>query len=655
MKKFIMLLCCVLFIAGSCSKVDNNDLWDKLQSLDSRVTALEELCKKMNTNIDALRELVDAAAGNDYITNVAPVKNGGDVIGYTITFAKSDPITIYHGKDGQTPVIGVRKDTDGLYYWTLNGEWLLDENEQKVSAGGQAGTPGKDGITPQLKIQDGKWYVSYNNGSTWVEAGEATGPQGPAGDSMFQNITYDDSFVYFTLADGTKLTIPKSPENAVTLTLNTVTRNSASFNGVIHRKSMDLKVTIYYGTSEDITVYKNEGKVELTEFPENRFEMSVSGLNTGTLYYYFYEVLYNSQAYFSRIDSFKTNDDLSSYEDLSASGTANCYVVSKTGKYKFKAVQGNSSATIVNAKLAEVLWESFGTSQIPTKGDLIMQAAVDGEFVAFQTAATFREGNALIIVRDASQNILWSWHIWMTDIPQNQIYRNGAGVVMDRNLGATSAETDSPSALGLFYQWGRKDPFLGASSVSAPTVAKSTLDWPVSVESSQTTGTIEYAVAHPTTFITAKSNVYDWMLNGNTDRWLPEKTIYDPCPAGYKIPSGDDNGLWAKALGYNYSYTGTTSNKGFDFGKAGKLDLTLTSAESCWYPAAGTFTPETGVSPDDTEVYGIGKTGSYWSCSADTKYSYYFYFYIPKATGSITPGRKNTRDTACSIRCVKES
>jgi hypothetical protein len=190
------------------------------------------------------------------------------VIGYTITFGQHAPITIYHGQDGKdgadgkdgqdgqngsanAPVIGVAQDTDGLYYWTLNGEWLLDDNGNKLPVSGkdgqngtngsngqdgadgkdgQNGEDGKDGITPQLKIEDGYWYISYDNGVTWTQLGKATGEDGKDGvdgedgkdgqngtdgkdgqdgDSMFQSVTQDENYVYFTLADGTVIKIAK--------------------------------------------------------------------------------------------------------------------------------------------------------------------------------------------------------------------------------------------------------------------------------------------------------------------------------------------------------------------------------------------------------------------------------------------------------------
>ena len=279
MKKIhLLLLGLTICLFSAC----HNDIWEAIDGLDSRVTKLEELCKEMNTNITSLQTIVDVLQSNDFITGVVEIKKDGEVIGYTITFGKHDPITIYHGQDGKdgengkdgadgkdgqngsngkdgiTPVIGVAQDTDGVYYWTLNGEWLLDDNGNKLPVSGKDGQNGtngsngqdgadgkdgqdgedgkdgadgqngKDGITPQLKIEDGYWYISYDNGATWTQLGKATGENGQDGkdgqngtdgkdgqdgDSMFQSVTQDENYVYFTLADGTVIKIAKKTAN----------------------------------------------------------------------------------------------------------------------------------------------------------------------------------------------------------------------------------------------------------------------------------------------------------------------------------------------------------------------------------------------------------------------------------------------------------
>ena len=316
MKKLhLLLLSLTLCLFSAC----HNDIWDAIDGLDSRVTKLEELCKEMNTNITSLQTIVDVLQSNDFITGVVEIKKDGEVIGYTITFGKHDPITIYHGQDGKdgadgkdgqdgqngsanAPVIGVAQDTDGVYYWTLNGEWLLDDNGNKLpvsgkdgqngsnGSNGQDGTDGKDGqdgedgkdgadgqngkdgITPQLKIEDGYWYISYDNGTTWTELGKATGEDGKDGadgqdgkdgqngtdgkdgqdgDSMFQSVTQDENYVYFTLADGTVIKIAKdngSNDQPNDEFIFTITYDPNGGEGVMEKDTFyyDYSVTIDY-------------------------------------------------------------------------------------------------------------------------------------------------------------------------------------------------------------------------------------------------------------------------------------------------------------------------------------------------------------------------------------------------------------------------
>ena len=150
-------------------------------------------------------------------------------------------------------------------------------------------------------------------------------------------------------------------------------------------------------------------------------------------------------------------DDGMVYTDLSAAGTANCYLVSQAGDYKFKAVIGNTDGSVGNVKSVEVLWESFGTDVMPNVGDLISAVSFKDGYVRFSTPETFANGNAVIAVRNSKGNIIWSWHIWCSEEGwQEQVYNNNASTMMDRNLGAISATPGDVGALGLLYQWGRK-------------------------------------------------------------------------------------------------------------------------------------------------------------------------------------------------------
>ena len=212
MKKLLAFAALFAVVALTSCKYDDDDLWNSVHGLENRVAKLEELCKQMNTNISSLQTIVTALQNNVYVTGTTPLMKDGKEIGYTITFSKGNPITIYHGKDGQdgedgiTPTISVKKDTDGVYYWTLNGEFIVVDGG-KIQA---EGTNGTNGTTPQFKIENDYWFVSYDNGANWTQLGKATGEDGIGGDSMFSGVDYKTStdYVIFTLADGTQIKLP---------------------------------------------------------------------------------------------------------------------------------------------------------------------------------------------------------------------------------------------------------------------------------------------------------------------------------------------------------------------------------------------------------------------------------------------------------------
>ena len=191
---------------SSCA-YDDTGIWNALNNLEKRVLALEELCKETNTNLGALQKIVEAISENEHIKNIAPIQKDGNVVGYTITFTSGNSVTIYNDNKqdgvGAVPQIGVAKDNDDAYYWTLNGEWLLDANGNKIKA------DGKDGLTPKFKIENEYWYVSYDNGISWDVLDKATA-EGDGCDcqSIIYGVEYDEEYVYITLTDGTVLTLP---------------------------------------------------------------------------------------------------------------------------------------------------------------------------------------------------------------------------------------------------------------------------------------------------------------------------------------------------------------------------------------------------------------------------------------------------------------
>ncbi len=212
MKRLSLILLAAVTMLTSCHKDILNDidgLKGDVSNLQTRVEALETLCKQMNTNIGALQTIVAALQQNDHITGITEIKEGDDVIGYTISFQKNSAITVYNGakgRDATVPAIGVKQGDDGIYYWTLDGELLKDAD------GNPLPIDGTDGISPTLRIDenDGFWYLNIDGNEQKLIY--ATGDQGEQGDSVFLDVTYDDGYVYFKISDETTLQVRRTTD-----------------------------------------------------------------------------------------------------------------------------------------------------------------------------------------------------------------------------------------------------------------------------------------------------------------------------------------------------------------------------------------------------------------------------------------------------------
>ena len=232
----------LMLLAAACADdYDDSALWDKVNDHEERIAALEKWQEQTNQSITAMQELLNTT---DMITGVSAVSEGGQTVGYTITFLHSDPITIYNGTpgadgedgadgaDGQTPQIGLAQAEDGNWYWTLNGETLTDADGNPIRANGLDGADGEDGEdgatgpegpqgddgtsapTPQIKLgsnvtgtimtDNGQtiadaWYLSVDGGATWYRV---SGTDGTNGDTWFAEAPRKEGNYYvFTLTD----------------------------------------------------------------------------------------------------------------------------------------------------------------------------------------------------------------------------------------------------------------------------------------------------------------------------------------------------------------------------------------------------------------------------------------------------------------------
>ena len=328
---------------------------------------------------------------------------------------------------------------------------------------------------------------------------------------------------------------------------------------------------------------------------------------------------------------------------LDTDGTANCYIVREAGSYKFPLVKGNSKESVGTVASATVLWETDNTATKVSKGDILKpQVTVKNGRIYFKTADNFKPGNALIGAYDAAGNLLWSWHIWLCDFdPQQtkQLYVNTSTYMMDRNIGALSTSPSGALSYGLFYQWGRKDPFPGAADAANTPMA---ITGSISKLKCNSDCDLAYSVSHPTTFILCDdSSGDDWISAGRDNTlWTSDKTIYDPCPAGWRIPDGGPEGVWNQAGEKSYS---------MDFYSKG-VKFNLVSGGTAWYPATGY------IHRGEGDIRLAGQFADYWTSKTATQTVTTFEFHIKTNADDSKVGlyyNNKTRGEGHAVRCQK--
>ena len=228
MKKFFY--CALLALATVFTGCyDDDDLWNRIDDLTGRVETIEEMLQGLNTEITDIKTVVSALNKGAVITAVEETPQG-----YRLTFSDGKVIELHHGVNGidgeNAPVIGVKEDVDGIYYWTItvNGvtEWLLDSNGNKLRVTGKdgqdgqkgdkgdqgetgpmgpTGPAGQDGVTPVIGVDaEGYWTIDTGNGpERIVDAnGHYVRAIGISGDSFFTNVVVGEDEVIFYLASG---------------------------------------------------------------------------------------------------------------------------------------------------------------------------------------------------------------------------------------------------------------------------------------------------------------------------------------------------------------------------------------------------------------------------------------------------------------------
>ena len=319
---------------------------------------------------------------------------------------------------------------------------------------------------------------------------------------------------------------------------------------------------------------------------------------------------------------------------------------------------------------AKMLWNDVSPDFV---GDVSL--AADGK--SFTAQLNGQPGNALIAIYDKEDpdagdaKILWSFHIWVTETNDVQLGVNGKGnayTVLDRNLGAVSAAAGDWRAIGMLYQWGRKDPFVSTGSLGENTNAtmynrNGTVNLPV-VAGGSATGSIEYATQNPTRFIRSSQTgsstgsrpfryAHDWLYYADDGLWgNPEgfnfpafsslqKSIYDPSPEGYMVAPPD---VWLKASSGADKAASIFADAEWN---ATHLGYSVqTSDNETWYTIGGWRSRSNG------SLSNAHSTGYYWSSSVSGAVNANAW-YMSINSGGVTLKGANSRANSASIRSVK--
>jgi hypothetical protein len=371
-------------------------------------------------------------------------------------------------------------------------------------------------------------------------------------------------------------------------------------------------------------------------------------------------------------------------------GKANCIVVKKGETISFdaapyysfsKSLSVDSMKPVKNAEgeafcedgtTLERVWGIRNNYAKPTVTSVLPDENFTKENNTITVKGGSNVGNALLALKASDGTILWSWHIWVVDDLADQTYTNceGQPTFMDRNLGATSNEYANRYSIGLYYQYGRKDPFVirtDSFTVAGNTDNFYTADVEITevVERTTANGNMSWSIKNPNTRIvynaTASGNPPKGFLNwvshtgeidnnwGNPDvvSTVDEcnaskggyKTIYDPCPAGYRVPD-------------YYYFTGLTSANGV--GVSGKgVKFNVAEGVEAVYPFPGTLSVGAYNGTIGKGVFYYNYRGFYWTTTLTKDSAIGFLYSADTFHTSSLGSRTCVRPAAANIRCLK--
>lgn len=349
-------------------------------------------------------------------------------------------------------------------------------------------------------------------------------------------------------------------------------------------------------------------------------------------------------------------------------GTANCYVVAPGTSVRFPVThRGNSHDP------ADEIWPASASLVWQDSPALIAEVDFDREAGTVTVATCEDEGNALVAALDFEGNILWSWHLWVADYDpetgtmsvRNDLSYLMSWTYMDRNLGALGDSWKDMAFHGLFYQWGRKDPFPGLADWQGNEKVFYGMDGtPVEMTVAEVTveNNLDNSVRNPFTYYCQNNSMGDWyttlLPSHDNDLWggSPDgahaKTVYDPCPYGWRVPENDylTENIYPANKGYCGYFIQNGGTDCYTYEDEFFVAVYSQGGGRWYFPYSGYRTHNTG------EFYSAGETGMLWTANPYkvlTNYGAYHITYSsfvgPKCNGYTQRAR------GMNVRCVKDT
>lgn len=376
-------------------------------------------------------------------------------------------------------------------------------------------------------------------------------------------------------------------------------------------------------------------------------------------------------------------------------GSANCVVLAPgesaqvdiTPYYTFKSDMTYENRPVLNSEgtgyvpenlSVETIWELADGADAFADGSVLSSCSLNG--TSINITANDNAGNAVVAIK-SGETVIWSYHIWISEVYDNEYtYLEGHNpIFMDRNLGATATALGDRDSYGLFYEWGRKDPFAIKKTFTRAgetvTETNPTKYYTAGIELTGTlprtaTTSIATAIQNPSLRIYYDGTETDWYRSGGTEAFWGDcsqeitaftgcevspskkvKTVYDPCPAGYMVPSYYDYTVLSCGTGSDKNTNKSfTANQGYT--------VTFNGSDSATWPLTGYIVQVADTTAEG--VYYLEYRSRYWSSSVSSdEKSLYFYFNQDgmgnsnKTASKFESLRTSKRTMACPIRCVK--